>query len=186
MSNTGLITWDSHLVARAKAGDQVAFELIVDTYRPALMSLAMRKLRSAEDAHDVVQETFIKAFKNLKDFDVERPIRPWLSRICMNCIVDVARQRKGNIENLDSVEYALSEGNTTEERAEGSFRRNQIMDALSKLPYRYRQIIIMRHFEHLDVMEIAAKLDKPEGTIKSWLFRARALLAKDPVLAAYA
>ena len=53
------------------------------------------------------------------------------------------------------------------------------MEAIKRLPWRYRQIIMMRHFEHMDVNEIAVQLHKPEGTIKSWLFRARAMLQKD-------
>lgn len=69
------------------------------------------------------------------------------------------------------------------DRVEGSFQRRQIMDAIGRLPENYRRIILMRHFRHMDVTEIAEALDKPEGTVKSWLFRARVLLKKDLTLA---
>jgi RNA polymerase sigma-70 factor (ECF subfamily) len=71
------------------------------------------------------------------------------------------------------------ESQETGESATGSIRQGQIIEAISRLPEKYREIIVMRHFRHMDVMEIAVALDKPEGTIKSWLFRARALLKKD-------
>jgi len=66
-----------------------------------------------------------------------------------------------------------------DDRAEGSIQQGQILEAIGRLPERYQRIIMMRHFRHMDVNEIAIELDKPEGTIKSWLFRARALLKKD-------
>ena len=172
-------SWESHLVEQIRNGDEIAFDLFVDTYRPMLTGLALRKLHNTEDASDVVQETFVKAYRSLKDFDTNRPIRPWLTRICMNCIVDLARQRKNNCESIDNVEYSLSDGGAATEKAEGVLIRGQINEAIKRLPWRYRQIIVMRHFDHLDVSEIATKLEKPEGTIKSWLFRARAMLQRD-------
>ncbi|HZH98430.1 MAG TPA: sigma-70 family RNA polymerase sigma factor, partial [Fimbriimonadaceae bacterium] len=66
-----------------------------------------------------------------------------------------------------------------EQRATGTLRQKAVLEAVGKLPEKYRQIIMMRHMEHMDVTEIAEKLSKPEGTIKSWLFRARAMLKKD-------
>jgi RNA polymerase sigma-70 factor, ECF subfamily len=171
--------WDAHLVDLAKRGDVTAFELLMDTHRPRLTGMALRKLHNADDAADVVQETFVKVYRSLKDFDASRPIRPWMSRICMNCIVDMARQRKNSAEPIDKFEYSLSDEGESSERADSSIIRGQIMEAIKRLPWRYRQIIMLRHFEHMDVSEIAAKLQKPEGTIKSWLFRARALLQVD-------
>ena len=178
MNNTSQ-SWESHLIEQIRKGDEVAFDLFMDTYRPMLTGLALRKLHNTEDANDVVQETFVKAYRSLKDFDTNRPVRPWLTRICMNCIVDLARQRKNNAESIDNVEYSLSDGGEATERADGALIRGQVMEAVKRLPWRYRQIIMMRHFDHLDVSEIAVQLHKPEGTIKSWLFRARAMLQRD-------
>jgi RNA polymerase sigma-70 factor, ECF subfamily len=97
----------------------------------------------------------------------------------MNCIVDLARQRKASAEPIENFEYSLSDNGAAAESADGSIIRGQVMEAVKRLPWRYRQIIEMRHFDHLDVSEIADKLNKPEGTIKSWLFRARAMLQND-------
>ena len=94
MKSNRFLNWESHLIVRASEGDEVAFELISDTYRPILSSLAMRMLRNPDDASDAVQETLVKAFRALKDFDPERPLKPWLCRICANCCVDAVRTRR--------------------------------------------------------------------------------------------
>ena len=179
-----IVSWESHLILRAAAGDEIAFELLSDMYRPVLMSLALRMLRNADDAHDAVQDTLVKAYRAIKDFDADRPLKPWLCRICQNCCVDAVRLRRRDGDPLDQHEYMLADaGEDVNESATGAIREGQVMDAISRLPEKYRSIIVMRHFRHMDVNEIAAALDRPEGTIKSWLFRARALLKKDLQLA---
>ena len=179
MKPARFLSWESHLIVRASEGDPIAFELLTDLYRPVLLSLSMRMLRNSDDANDAVQETFVKALRALKDFDPERPLKPWLCRICTNCCVDSVRTRKREGDSLEGREYMLSTTEGVDDTAAGSIRQGQVLEAVMRLPDKYREIILMRHFNHMDVTEIAAKLDKPEGTIKSWLFRARALLKKD-------
>lgn len=179
MNNVRVLSWESHLVVRASQGDQIAFELLSDLYRPTLMSLAMRMLRNSDDANDVVQDTLVKAFRAIKDFDCDRPLKPWLCRICTNCCVDAVRSRRREGDSLDQHEYMLADTEVVDETAADSIRQSQVLAAIDRLPEKYRKIIFMRHFRHMDVNEIAIELDKPEGTIKSWLFRARAMLKKD-------
>lgn len=179
MAEHRFASWDTHLILRAAEGDEEAFDLLCAAHRPALTSLAMRMLRNADDVNDVVQDTFLKAFRAIRDFDPQRPIRPWLCRICANCCVDVVRSRRRDGEGLDAHEHALAVSSGADDRAEGSIQQSQVLEAIGRLPEKYRRIILMRHFRHMDVVEIAQALDKPEGTIKSWLFRARALLKKD-------
>jgi RNA polymerase sigma-70 factor (ECF subfamily) len=179
MKSQRILSWETHLVQRATAGEDVAFELLADLYRPTLTHLALRLLRNSDDANDAVQETFIKALRALKDFDHERPIKPWLCRICVNCCVDVARNRKHVGASLDQYDYNLQDPVALETTANGSFQQSAVVEAIQRLPDKYRKIIFMRHFRHMDVVEIANALNKPEGTVKSWLFRARTLLKKD-------
>ena len=183
MNTSRVLSWESHLIVRAAAGDQAAFELLSDMYRPMLMSLAMRMLRNSDDANDVVQDTLLKAFRAIHDFDPDRPLKPWLCRICSNCCVDAVRSRKRDGDSLDQHEYMLADTSEADGSATGSIQQGQVIEAIERLPDKYRRIIFMRHFRHMDVNEIAEALDKPEGTIKSWLFRARALLKKDLHLA---
>lgn len=173
------VSWESHLVMRACSGEEVAFELITDTYRPVLMSLAKRILRNSEDANDAVQETFLKAFRAIPEFDPERPLRPWLCKICSNCCVDLVRRRRSDGDSLEQHEYMLSNAEEVDLSASVAIQEGQLFEAIGRLPEKYRTIVLMRHFKHMEVTEIATKLHKPEGTIKSWLFRARALLRKE-------
>ena len=179
MGQNRLISWEAHLIVRASEGDQEAFEMLCAAHRPALSSLAIRMLRHPDDAHDAVQDTLLKAFRAIRDFDPERPLRPWLCRICANCCVDSVRSRRRDGEGLGDHEHLVHDGVGVDVSAEGAIQQGQILEAIGRLPEKYRLIILMRHFRHMDVVEIAQELDKPEGTIKSWLFRARALLKKD-------
>lgn len=180
MKDHGMVSWESHLLQQAVAGDLVAFELLADAHRPMLTHLATRMLRNSDDAADAVQDTLVKALRAIGDFDPSRPLKPWLCRICANCCVDAVRERRRAGEPLETHEYLLvANDETPDESAAESIEHGQVLDAIDRLPARYREIVKMRHFRHMEVIEIAAALNKPEGTIKSWLFRARALLKKD-------
>lgn len=173
-------TWEEHLIRRAQNGETVAMEILIDTHRSAVRSHALRMLRSVEDAEDALQETFVKAFRALKGFDAARPLLPWLMRICTNCSVDIIRGRQTQNQSLDDYEYAMSDGEQGIDSAlVHRIQYEKLERAIQKLPDRYREIIIMRHFRHMDVNEIATALDAPEGTVKSWLFRARELMRRE-------
>ncbi len=172
--------WEEHLIARAQAGERVAFELLVEMHRPAVLAQAQRILRDPEDAQDAVQDTFLKACRALPKFQSGRPMLPWLLRICSNCCVDIIRARRNRAENIEAYEHALpDESCDVSADMESAAVAEVLRGAVTRLPDRYRDIIMMRHYRHLDVNEIAMILGKPEGTVKSWLFRARALLRKE-------
>lgn len=171
---------EEHLVVRAQNGDKLAFDMLMDMFRPAVNAQAMRMLRDPEDAQDAVQDTFVKACRALGSFEAGRPMLPWLLRICSNCSVDIIRSRRTVVENIETYEHALSDSRVDPSAdLERSVGAEWVLDAIERLPRKYREIIVMRHYRHMDVNQIAEALNKPEGTIKSWLFRARALLKKD-------
>lgn len=176
--------WEQSVIRRAQAGDPSAIETLVESYRPAVRSHAMRMLRDVEDANDAAQETFVKAIRGLKSFDDSRPLLPWLIRICTNCSLDLIRSRRHRAENIDKYEFSICDTTVDLERgAEAGEDSRAVQSAITRLPERYREIIVMRHYRHMEVNEIAHALNKPEGTVKSWLFRARAHLKKDLTIA---
>ena len=180
MKQNKILGWEAHLIKRASAGEKVAFELLADLYRPTLHSIAMRMLRNREDANDALQDTLIKAWRAIGDFDPKRPIKPWFCRICANCCVDIVRDRKRSTEDLDKYEFALADsGSSPHDLAEDAIFGEEVQDAIARLPKPYQEIVLMRHYRQMDVNEIALALNRPEGTIKSWLFRARNLLKQD-------
>ena len=155
-------------------------ELVADRYRSQIRGHALRMLRDQEDAEDAVQDTFVKAFRAIRTFEPGRPLLPWLMRICSNCCVDIMRGRRPGQECLEKHEHAIYDVRSdVESGVESRIRIERVREAVSRLPERYRRIIEMRHYGHMDVNEIASALHVPEGTIKSWLFRARAILKKD-------
>lgn len=172
--------WEEHLIERAQAGERVAFELLVEMHRPAILAHASRILRDSDDAQDAVQDTFVKACRAIGNFKSGRPMLPWLMRICSNCCVDTIRARRKRSENIETYEHAIFDDRVdVASDLETSIASDALRDSISRLPKKYRDIILMRHYRHMDVNEIAEILGKPEGTIKSWLFRARAMLKKD-------
>ncbi|MFZ4507970.1 MAG: RNA polymerase sigma factor [Fimbriimonas sp.] len=179
MNKNRILSWESHLIVQATEGDPVAYDLLSDLYRPTLTHLAIRMLRNSEDAQDAVQDTLLKAFRALEDFDPSRPLKPWLCRICTNCCVDIIRSRQRESEPLEAYEHSICDPQNVALEAEDSILGGHVDEAIRRLPETYRQIVVMRHVNHMEVNEIAAKLDRPEGTIKSWLYRARAILRKD-------
>jgi len=182
-------TWESHLVGRAQRGDELAFEMLMDLHGQAIRGHALRLLRNHEDAEDASQETFVKAYRALSGFDANRAILPWLMRICSNCCIDIVRQRKRIGEPLENFEHILADtGDSVEDSVEARQSARSIQEAINRLPARYREIIRMRHEQQMVRMrheqqmavgDIAVATGAPEGTVKSWLFRARAHLAKD-------
>ncbi|MBN8691426.1 MAG: RNA polymerase sigma factor [Armatimonadetes bacterium] len=164
---------------RAQAGERVAFELLADTYRGQLLAVAYRQLHNTDDANDAVQEALYKAFRAIHAFTPGRPLLPWLSRICSNCCIDILRSRKAETDSIDKYEFALDDGNDYADDVEQSIQGSVVMASVNRLPRHYREIFMMRHFRHMEVGEIAAAVNRPEGTIKSWLFRSRKLLRKE-------
>ncbi|MFN7171822.1 MAG: RNA polymerase sigma factor [Fimbriimonadaceae bacterium] len=174
--------WEEILVKKAAAGDAVAMDLLVERYRPELQAKAMRLLQNSEDAHDVVQETFLKVHRKIHEFDTSRKFEPWLKTICHNACIDLIRSRRKH-ENLDAHEFMIPDrGPSLENKAEEARCASLLEEAIDRLPIRYREAIRLRLYSQMSVEAIAGTLGKPEGTIKSWLYRARTLLQNDPSL----
>ncbi len=178
-SDSGDIGSESQLVEKAVAGDMNAFRALSEIHRPGLYKIARRYVKNCEDVNDVVQETIYKALKSLNDFEIGRPFKPWIYRICLNFCLDLARYRQKAPCALTDEAGSIPDATVVDEQASNNILRTQILDAISRLPGRYRSIVVMRFFRHMDVSEIAVALKAPEGTIKSWLFRARAKLRDD-------
>ena len=170
---------EREMVTKAARGNREAFDALVDQHYEAVYAHAYRILRNSDDASDATQTTFVKALRSIAEFDVERPMRPWLYRICGNVCIDLARSRHRSNESIDKHAYMLESSDDLMDMAEQSEVREKILRAILNLPEKYRRILILRHYEQMAVEEIADVLDAPEGTIKSWLFRARAMLRKE-------
>jgi RNA polymerase sigma-70 factor (ECF subfamily) len=174
---------DADLVRQTLCGQSAAYNTLVQRYQRQVYNLAYRMLGNAEDAGDLVQDTFLRAYGALASFRQDASFLTWLYKIASNLCIDHLRSRK--------TRHALSLDAETEEGREpaASMRtsgpeeiavRGAVQDvvhhAIQNLPERYRVVVIMRHLHDMSVEEIAHALELPTGTVKTHLFRAREML----------
>lgn len=167
---------ERRLIAAVRAGQADAVRRLIDRYQGAVLALCVRMLGHRQDAEDVVQETFLRACRSLAGFDSNRPLRPWLLGIAANrCRTALARRaRRPGLLDTPVDQADPRPGLADPDDLAGEFNR-----ALDRLRPEYRAVVVLYHDQNLSYEDISAALDRPVGTIKTWLHRARAELAAD-------
>ena len=155
----------------AREGDPTARAWIVERYTPAVYRFCRRYLRNEEDARDVTQETLIKVMRNLHRFDENRRFSTWVFSIARNTAIDEQRPRKRLAPELKK--EPAWEGPSPMDETSQSRRADRLHVALADLSPKYREVLVLYHFEHLKYQEIADALDIPIGTVMNRIFRAR-------------
>jgi len=174
---------DSVAVAQARDGDSGAFRVLVERHSRNLFRLAYRMTGHQEDAEDVVQETFLRAYRQLAKFDDRASFGTWLYRIAANCSLDLIRARKRrseNRENHDSTEegapdpmQSLADGAPTPERlALSSEVERRVAGALDDLSEMERAAFVLRHYEGMCIDDISRTLGVQPNAAKHSVFRA--------------
>lgn len=164
---------DDPVVERAQRGDPAAFRTLVERHSGDVFRLAFRMTRHEEDAEDVVQETFIRAYKRLEHFEGRANFKTWLYRVTANTAIDLLRRRKraeSRSEPLEDVEPGVAAGQ--ERSVLGSQVRERIESALVDLSELERAAFVLRHCEELSLKEISATLDITISATKQAIFRA--------------
>ncbi len=178
---------DRQLIAAALAGDEKAFERLLTKYRNLVYTIMLKMVRNPQEAEDLTQEAFMKAFNSLASFNEEFAFSTWLMKIATNNCIDFLRKRKLKTYSInepiqykdEKVEFELPDKEPGPERTLLQEERRRIIEeAIEQLPPRYRHVIILRHKEEKSYEEIAELLDLPLGTVKAQIFRARELLNK--------
>ena len=173
-------------VARARSGDERAFEALVTAHERLVYTLAYQRLRSEPDAQDAAQETFVKAWLSLPSFRGESRFSVWLCRIANNICTDMQRKRMLPAVSLDDAGDRGGEGglDVPDERysPEAALEKKELWQALRQgletLPDDYRQTLTLRELGGLSYDEIAETLDIDMGAVKSRLYRARRKLCE--------
>jgi len=180
------------LVRRCIAGDAAAWEEIVQTYNRRIYNICYRFAGSGDDAQDLTQEVFIKMFRTLSSYDVERgAFMTWVTTITRNLLVDHFRKSKQDrmTDSLDATpsehEDAMPLSEKIEDKAptadtsvQSRETRELVHSALQKLSPELREAVILRDLQDMDYKDIAIVLKVPEGTVKSRINRGRAELAR--------
>jgi RNA polymerase sigma-70 factor (ECF subfamily) len=172
---------DSILVQRAKAGDKGAFDLLVRKYQHRIAAVVSRFVRDYAECQDVVQDSFIRAFRSLSGFRGDSQFYTWMYRIAVNTaknyLASQKRRPSADVE-LEDAEYIdggvyIQNNDTPEHELLREEIAQVVSKALDQLPVEIRQAITLREMEGLSYEEIADVMNSPVGTVRSRIFRAR-------------
>ena len=172
MTSAEARTNEQTLIQRATAGDASAWESLVLEYQQAVFRLAWLQLGDADDAEDITQETFLRAWKHLKRFDPSRPLRPWLLSIGANLARNRRRSAGRYVSALMRAFREEPKAIALEEKSAQHTEANELWRAVQQLDLHDQQIVYLRYFLDLPVSETADTLQIAEGTVKSRLSRA--------------
>jgi RNA polymerase sigma-70 factor (ECF subfamily) len=175
---------DLILIRSVVSGITADYSQLWEKYHRQIFGMVLKIVRNIDDADDIVQDTFLKAFNALHTYNHAFPFPAWLNKIASNTCIDYFRKKRIrpiSIEQLNTngidmydiipdatipIDIALIHAETKE----------QLLQSINQLPARYKECIQLRHFEELSYEEIALKMNLPLGTIKITLFRARKML----------
>lgn len=177
---------DDKFIIDAKKGDQRAYKKIMEKYEKPLFFHVYKMIKDQNQVEDIVQEAFMKAFKNLDSYDTSYAFSTWLYRITTNHTIDYLRKKKLKTTSIHNpirtkegeMEIEISGESRTDRDIIRKERKQIINHAIKNLPEKYRVVIEMRHLEELSYQEISDELDLPLGTVKAHIFRAREMLYK--------
>jgi RNA polymerase sigma-70 factor, ECF subfamily len=171
---------DWELVQGCRRGDRKACEQLVLQYQKPVYNVALRLLRNVEDAKDVVQTAFMKAFEHLAQYDPRFKFYSWIYRIAVNEALDTLGSRTGRQEELPP--ETADEAAGPDRLLEGQQSMHAIEGALAGIKPEMRAVIVLRHFSQLSYHDMSDVLQLPEKTVKSRLHEAR-LQLRDALIA---
>jgi RNA polymerase sigma-70 factor (ECF subfamily) len=177
------IVTDEEIAVLVQKGDVESFSQLIERYEPKMTRYARRFLFDGDEAKDLLQEVFIKAYVNIQSFDATRRFSPWIYRIAHNEFVNAIKKRKKD-KNLISLTYLdiLFPHPTAKETADDDAKRKELKGmlerSLDKIDPKYREPLTLYYFEDMDYKEIADIMQVPVSTVGVWLQRGRAMLRK--------
>jgi RNA polymerase sigma-70 factor (ECF subfamily) len=172
---------DRAIIAKAAAGDQKAFEILIRACEARVHGLAWRMTFDREDSMDLAQEVFLHIYRNLHKFDTTQDFLPWLYRVATNYIINRLKKKRLPSASLNLVmEKGEISAKSAEphENAELAEEVGMLKAALNEIPAEYATAVALRYDKDLSVAEIAEILDISESNVKIRLFRARDMLRK--------
>jgi RNA polymerase sigma-70 factor (ECF subfamily) len=166
---------ERELVMKARDGDEYAYQQLVETHVRRVYSLALKYTGRHQDADDVAQDAFIRAYKSLDSFKGDSAFGTWVYRIAVNCCLTLKRKQSKWGESLDEefASHIEDKSALDNERITQSRQTKELVsEAMQKLSPQQRAIFVMKYLQQKTIREIASVLDCAEGTVKQQLFRA--------------
>ncbi|AET69091.1 RNA polymerase sigma factor, sigma-70 family [Desulfosporosinus orientis DSM 765] len=172
---------EKQIMAAIRRGDAEAFYELLKPYKNQLYRIAYRYLQSEQDALEAIQETIFRAYRGVSKLKRPEYFQTWLIRILMNVCSDELKRRKVQPASFNEEirqECAAAADDSNEPDSKIRLQRLDINMALDRLDLMHRQVIELKYFEDLTIREIAFILERPEGTIKTWLTQSYKQLKK--------
>lgn len=167
---------EAQAIALVKGGDSDAFSQLVTLYGKRIYFAAYSFLHNVDDAADIAQEVFLRAYKNIGSFDTERPFYPWLYRIAKNLCINAAKRASRRDTALPTEELIASKGPDPAAELLRNEEMAELHKAIEMLPEKQREIVNLKAFQDCSYAEMAEILDIPIGTVMSRLYAARSRL----------
>lgn len=176
---------ERQVLQRIRAGDIDAVQGLFEEYRVRIYRVCLLYTDSADDAKDVLQETFLRAYRSVGRFRGDSSFSTWLTRIAINLCLNLRRDRRasGTLETdrLELIQHHLPQSHpqNPEQALNTRELRERITNLVGKLPPRERMAFVLKHFEQLKIREISVLMKISEGTVKSFLHRAVVTLREE-------
>ncbi|MET0466958.1 MAG: sigma-70 family RNA polymerase sigma factor [Chitinophagaceae bacterium] len=181
---------DKHLVDRVLNGDKQAFAVIIQQTEALVAQMVFKMIPRAEDRKDLVQDIYLKVYRNLSGFRYQSKLSTWIGQITYNACISYLRAKQLLLPGYGSADdeaetYVAGEAVATEESDSRIFQKERsalVQQAMEKLSPIHRTLITLYHQEEMSYQEIGTITSLPEGTVKSYLFRARKALKENLLL----
>ena len=171
---------DENLVAELREGNEAAFNRIVERYKREMYALAYRFTGNHQDADDIAQETFLKAYRSVRSFRGDSSLRTWLYRIAVNTSINHLKKGKKSVwVELDTQRQAPAVGPKGEQKLLEKEFQARLEQAIARLPQKQKKTLILKVFQELKFSEIAAVMKCSIGTAKANFFHAVSKLKTD-------
>jgi RNA polymerase sigma-70 factor (ECF subfamily) len=166
---------DEEIIEKVKRGDKEEFGEIIDRYEKLLRSYAYRLVGNPDLVEDIVQEAFIKAYRDIWGFDTGRKFSSWIYRIVHNQAIDQFRknQKLVNLEEFPEIAENRDLAQEIQEKIDNKKDKERLASAIKLLPEKYKNVIILKYFEEKDYEEISDILRIPVGTVGTLISRAK-------------
>ena len=189
---------EREVINRILAGDTHSFRILIEDYQKLVSHIVYQLISNITDREEIAQEVFIKVYKNLSGFEFKSKFSTWIAKIAYNTSVNYLKKKKmllyentsfpGESQNpdnpLQTIESVSDKSDRPDQIIEDSDRNTIIHKTVESLPNLQKTIITLFHLDELSYTEIGEIMNLPEGTVKSYLFRARKML-KEKLLAQY-
>lgn len=170
---------DTELIQQVKAGNTEAYRPVVERYATGLINHLAYMVGDGDAAEDLAQEAFIRAYDKIDKYSPKYAFSTWLYKIADNLAYRYLKKAGRQVYSEQIIENVLDDKDGLEQAAEKSMQGEKVRRSVAALPESYKQVITLYYWEDKSYEEIAAILNKPLGTIRTWLFRAKQQLKEE-------